>query len=160
MTIECVRCEREFDTDREPAFSLASTWRCSFCGKDNSALRNRDTINSDETKNESEIITDTVGYTKKYDDKQVYVMSSGEKIKVGISNDPKQRISDFRTANPEISLEFVYETRFGHGVEQDVHSSLSEYEVRNEWFEVEIATGINEVTKTSSFSSRLSERIV
>lgn len=160
MTIECVRCENEFDTDREKTFSMASTWRCSFCGKDNSALRNRDTINNEKVESESEIITDTVGYSQKYDDKKVYIMSSGENIKVGISSNPKQRLSQFRTSNPEISLEFVYESRFGRGVEQSVHSSLSEYEVRNEWFSVDVATGINRVAQISSFSSRLSERVV
>jgi len=67
--------------------------------------------------------------------KKVYVISDGEYIKVGISQNIKKRISQLKTASPK-ELTLLYSLDGGRYIESKIHKDLSEYRAREggEWF--------------------------
>jgi len=67
--------------------------------------------------------------------KKVYVISDGEYIKVGISQNIKKRISQLKTASPK-ELTLLYSLDGGRYIESKIHKDLSSYRSREggEWF--------------------------
>lgn len=57
--------------------------------------------------------------------------------KIGISKDPKVRLNQLQTANPEtLELVFVFKTKYDFQLENYVHRKFSDANVQLEWFEL------------------------
>jgi hypothetical protein len=68
----------------------------------------------------------------------LYVISDGEYLKVGISSTPRKRLKQMQTSNAR-ELKLVKEYPIGNrktteAWELYVHKRLAEYHVRGEWF--------------------------
>lgn len=69
----------------------------------------------------------------------LYIMQSGEHVKIGVSGDPLARLSGVQTGNPEsVHLLYVFKplARKASWVEGEVHKTLRGRRVRGEWFAV------------------------
>jgi hypothetical protein len=66
----------------------------------------------------------------------LYILSCGDKIKIGITNDIDQRLMSLKTGNPlPITLEFLEERTNPHKAEHYVLNQLSKYRIKGtEWF--------------------------
>lgn len=62
----------------------------------------------------------------------IYVVESGDYFKVGFSNNPKKRISQYKTHNPDITLVATY--KGDKDVEKYVHAKFRDSLYRGEWF--------------------------
>lgn len=71
----------------------------------------------------------------------LYVMTAGDFIKVGITNDPIKRLYDLQIANPlVVELQKAYlppEDIQALRIEMIAHRALQEFHVRGEWFAIE-----------------------
>jgi hypothetical protein len=63
----------------------------------------------------------------------LYFIKSGQFIKVGLSNQPWQRLNDLQTANPE-PLEMLVILPGDQAFEGELHRLFGEYHHRGEWF--------------------------
>lgn len=65
----------------------------------------------------------------------VYIMTCGDQLKVGKSNNPRSRWKGIRCSNPQ-PVELVYEvsTPNDFAVEREAHRILDEYRQGGEWF--------------------------
>jgi len=68
--------------------------------------------------------------------KQIYFISTGEFVKIGIANNPKRRLKDLQTANP-IKLNLIYTMPGDENLEKILHSIFDEYRECGEWFRFE-----------------------
>jgi|GEM_PF-3493394 len=68
--------------------------------------------------------------------KQIYFISSGEFIKIGIANNPKQRLRDLQTASP-VKLKIIYTIPGTENLEKILHEIFNEYRECGEWFRYE-----------------------
>lgn len=84
---------------------------------------------------------------------QVYVLRLGDTdyFKVGVTQDMVKRLASLQTGSPfELSVVRLYETDAAYKLEQDVHSLLKAYRVRNEWFfcDLSVITHVFSVAET------------
>jgi hypothetical protein len=63
----------------------------------------------------------------------IYLIRSGEWVKIGLSNRPWHRMSDLQTANPE-PLEMLVVLPGDQAFEGELHRLFQEYHHRGEWF--------------------------
>lgn len=64
-------------------------------------------------------------------------MRCGEYTKIGITNDPAQRLSQIQTSNPvDVNLVFTGKVLNTEMVERKLHYILREWRVRGEWFKM------------------------
>jgi hypothetical protein len=68
------------------------------------------------------------------DDTELYLIYDGQRVKVGISNNPQRRVSQMQTANPDVTLLRTWEVDNARNAEQAVHSHLNVYHADGEWF--------------------------
>ena len=67
--------------------------------------------------------------------KKVYIAKSGEYYKIGISDNPPERIKQLNTASPErIQLVSEYKSVNAVAAEKRLHKSLRHYRKNGEWF--------------------------
>lgn len=96
--------------------------------------------------------------------KDVYVAQAGDKIKIGVSNDPESRIKQLGTANPyDVDLIRIYESLCGKGRtakewESHFHKRLSEYQINGEWFAIEALEELDEMVEGYRIDVDLSDR--
>lgn len=66
---------------------------------------------------------------------QVYILSCGDLIKIGVTNDIKQRLASLQTGNPvPIVLEYIEDKNQPYKVESYLHRTFNSYRIRGEWF--------------------------
>lgn len=69
--------------------------------------------------------------------KYIYIVQSDIYTKIGITNNIANRMCSIQTCNPfVIELVFAVEIEDAFNIEQDIHSSLKEYNVLGEWFKL------------------------
>jgi len=68
--------------------------------------------------------------------KQIYFISTGEFVKIGIANNPKQRLRDLQTASP-VKLKIIYTIPGTENLEKILHNIFDEYRECGEWFRYE-----------------------
>lgn len=73
---------------------------------------------------------------KKAKSTHLYILSSGDKLKIGVTNNIEKRMKTLKTGNPEgLKLEFLEERTNPHKAEQYVLTMLSKYRIKGtEWF--------------------------
>jgi DNA-binding XRE family transcriptional regulator/mRNA-degrading endonuclease YafQ of YafQ-DinJ toxin-antitoxin module len=64
----------------------------------------------------------------------VYFIKSQDKIKIGYSNNPKQRISNISTSNP-FDLEVLLIINGGFKKEMELHKQFQDFRSKGEWFD-------------------------
>lgn len=64
--------------------------------------------------------------------KKVYFIRAGDRVKVGVSWNPDQRLDDLRKHNPDVELLGSVDGAFD--VERAFHRKLEEHALGNEWF--------------------------
>lgn len=70
---------------------------------------------------------------------EVYLIKqqSANLYKIGISKDPKSRLDQLQTANPDtLELVSTFKTKHGFQLETFVHRKFSDANVQLEWFEL------------------------
>lgn len=68
---------------------------------------------------------------------KVYVISSGDAVKIGISNNPEKRLQSLQTSNPnKLSLEACFDAEDAQMVEWKSHLALRANRLAGEWFSV------------------------
>lgn len=67
----------------------------------------------------------------------IYVIRSGDAIKVGYSVDVNKRMAAYRTHNPNTELLRV-SPKGGKRLEKSLHKRLSKYHISGEWFDYSI----------------------
>ena len=71
--------------------------------------------------------------------KSVYLMQSGSKVKIGVSESPVKRLNSLRIGCPDISLVYASEPiSNAFEIESKLHSAFSEFSLGHEWFSAEI----------------------
>lgn len=66
----------------------------------------------------------------------LYVLSCGNRLKIGVTNDIDQRLQSLQTGNPdEIKLEYIEERVNPHKAEKFLHRHFQKNRVSGEWFE-------------------------
>lgn len=71
--------------------------------------------------------------------KSVYLMQSGSKVKIGVSENPVKRLNSLRIGCPNISLVYASEPiSNAFEIESKLHSAFSEFSIGHEWFSAEI----------------------
>lgn len=71
--------------------------------------------------------------------KSVYLMQSGSKVKIGVSESPVKRLNSLRIGCPDISLVYASEPiSNAFEIESKLHSAFSEFSLGHEWFSNEI----------------------
>ncbi len=66
----------------------------------------------------------------------LYVLSCGNRLKIGVTGNIEQRIKKLSTGNPDvIKLEYIEERYKPHKAEKYLHRQLQAYRVSGEWFE-------------------------
>lgn len=63
----------------------------------------------------------------------IYVIKSGDKLKVGYTQNLEKRLISYRTHNPHIEL--ITTMAGERKLEQGMHKHLAKYRVEGEWFE-------------------------
>ena len=67
---------------------------------------------------------------------QIYIISCGDLLKIGVTNDIDKRIKNLQTGNPKpLTLEFVQEKNNPYKVENYLHIRLQKHRIKGEWFE-------------------------
>lgn len=66
------------------------------------------------------------------DSKHMYFIRSGDKVKIGVSISPEDRLQQIKTSNPDAVLLGYIPTV--NGIESQIHSELAEWNVGGEWF--------------------------
>jgi hypothetical protein len=68
-------------------------------------------------------------------DKYLYVIQSEDSdyIKIGRTNNPKKRLSDLQSGNPN-KLSYLILLKGKGYLEKSIHEDLKSYRVRGEWF--------------------------
>ena len=70
-------------------------------------------------------------------DKSLYVVSGGDKCKIGISENVQQRVKQLQAHSPkEISVDSYSLVANAGDVEEYLHSKYSEYNTHGEWFDL------------------------
>ena len=71
----------------------------------------------------------------------VYFISDGEFVKIGVTNNIKERLSDLQVGNARkltVMLEiWVVSKKAAHEVEWKLHSLFSDYLMNGEWFDIQ-----------------------
>ena len=81
---------------------------------------------------------------------QVYVLSAGEYVKIGVSAEPKKRVKEIQTGCPlPVKLEATIETGLPLETEVLVHEELKDCRACGEWFRLETAIAIETVERIS-----------
>lgn len=71
--------------------------------------------------------------------KSVYLMQSGSKVKIGVSESPIKRLNSLRIGCPDISLVYASEPiSNAFDVESKLHRVFSKFALGHEWFSSEI----------------------
>lgn len=81
---------------------------------------------------------------------RVYIISSNESMKVGVSRDPLKRLSGMQCGSPE-EMKLIYQTDFcdnAEAVESVCHVSLRSSHERGEWFHIDASLAIDIVLTT------------
>lgn len=66
---------------------------------------------------------------------QLYILSCGDLIKIGVTNDIEQRIRTLQTGNPlPIILEHIETKNHPYKIESYLHRIFAQYRIRGEWF--------------------------
>jgi len=69
--------------------------------------------------------------------KKVYLAKSGDCYKIGISENPKERIKGISTACPEkVELIDCWDSEDAKKVERSIHGWLDDYNTNGEWFKL------------------------
>lgn len=68
--------------------------------------------------------------------KQIYFITDGKFVKIGISNDVNQRLKALQTANPR-QLELLYSIKGDSLLEESLHGIFTNSRVKGEWFELD-----------------------
>lgn len=74
-------------------------------------------------------------------DKEVYLLSNGIYMKIGITNDIKKRISTLQTANPtkiECISRYTPTKTTALNIEQRIHEYFKNFRVCGEWFDINL----------------------
>lgn len=72
---------------------------------------------------------------RKKKDLNVYIVSCGDLIKIGVTNDIDKRVKTLQTGNPfPIVVEFVEQKRQAYKIESYLHRMFEQYRVQGEWF--------------------------
>lgn len=72
---------------------------------------------------------------RKKKDEFLYILSCGDMIKIGVTNDITSRLSTLQTGNPiEIKLEYIEQRKEAYKVEAYLHQMFSPYHIKGEWF--------------------------
>lgn len=71
----------------------------------------------------------------------LYVIQSGDAIKIGITHNLQQRFNDLQGANP-VELQLIYAFKFdsrgqAEALETLLHERFAQYQIHGEWFDVE-----------------------
>ena len=73
----------------------------------------------------------------------VYVIECAGRVKIGLANDPQQRVRDLNTGSPDPATLYahrVYANRLtAHEIESRMHRLLRAKRVKGEWFDVPAA---------------------
>ena len=75
----------------------------------------------------------------------LYVIQSGEFVKVGIATNMKSRLFDLQLGNPlllRVRMQRTIPAALAIQVEQLVHAALSEHAIGREWFRVDAAVAV------------------
>lgn len=73
-------------------------------------------------------------------------------IKIGKSSDPLSRIKSLETASPERFMAHTWKVNDANLVEQFLHKSLSNYQIRGEWFDVPLNDRVDTIKFINSIS--------
>lgn len=66
----------------------------------------------------------------------LYVLSCGDKVKIGVTNNIEQRLKTLQTGNPTpINLEYIEERLNPEKAEHYLHRCFQHKRVNGEWFE-------------------------
>jgi hypothetical protein len=66
----------------------------------------------------------------------LYIVSSGDRVKIGVTSNIEQRIKTLSTGNPDpIELLYIEERYMPHKAEKYLHREFQKNRVRGEWFE-------------------------
>jgi hypothetical protein len=69
---------------------------------------------------------------------QLYIISGGINIKIGISKHPQKRLKRLQTAHPDkLKIIFIIETDNARKIERYLHKILWQCHLKGEWFNVE-----------------------
>lgn len=68
----------------------------------------------------------------------VYVMVSGEELKIGRSRDPERRVNQLKTARPDIKLLYKLFVADMYIAEKSLHSIFAFGNITQEWFKLDI----------------------
>jgi len=64
----------------------------------------------------------------------IYIIKSGDKIKIGKTSNMDKRLMAYKTHNPDIHLVKTYD--YDDSLEQYLHNYYKEYRVTGEWFDI------------------------
>ena len=71
--------------------------------------------------------------------KSVYLMQSGSKVKIGVSESPVKRLNSLRIGCPDVSLVYASEPiSNAFEIESKLHKAFSEFALGHEWFSSKI----------------------
>ena len=70
----------------------------------------------------------------------LYLLKSDDKYKIGVSENPKDRVKQLQTGNPYdielIKTESFDTKKYAHDLEERLHKQLSEFREEGEWFDI------------------------
>ena len=121
--IECKRCATRFHPNRTTSREWHDSKRCPSCGEQHTGF---------------DIQKVDLGRNK--DSKGVYMIYNAEEevVKIGISKDVDDRISQMQTANAaELEKIAFWDVKHAAKAEEMIHNRLFDDKVNGEWFSVE-----------------------
>jgi hypothetical protein len=92
----------------------------------------------------------------------VYLITSSNAVKIGVSNNPQKRLATLQTANHE-PLRLFFEIRcssdeLAYKVESCLHERYSTYRLNGEWFMIDPNIAVNEIIFAVNLASALTGR--
>ncbi len=79
----------------------------------------------------------------------IYVISCGNRLKIGYSTNPNERLKQLQTSNSEkLVLEWSRERADACQLEKHLHRTFNKHHIRGEWFDATTLT-IGQIRSTS-----------
>jgi len=122
--VECNSCGGMFNPQRNTRLSHYDSNRCAKCGHRHTVIEINNKLTDKERKRKS--------------NRKVYLMRSGDNIKVGVSTSPQERQRQIQTSHyEEVELIKTWEPEDALSMEKKIHAKLFSQHQRGEWFKMD-----------------------
>jgi len=126
--IDCYKCGFTFNPFRTTGWGHSNGHRCPKCGCEHD--EKHEYLEPSENVSPTDTRLHSAGYV-------YFIRSETGEVKIGVSKDPKKRLSSLQAGNP-VTLEILTTRKSNrpYELESKLHSILSDLRVSGEWFDL------------------------